>query len=534
MRRTTIGWQLVSALALATPVADVEAQDPQVATVASERWANDELDNLLAPIALYPDPILAQVLVAATYPDQVLAAQAHVKAFGTDNIDQMPWEISVKAVARYEPVLNLLAEGEDWMTALGQAYATQPNDVMDAVQRLRQMANAQGNLQSTAQQQVVVEREVIRIVPAEPRVIYVPTYDPAVIYHRPIYVTHAHPAYWSWGVAYPIGVWLTYDFDWWGHRVYYHGWHSHGPRWVVVARPWIVINPIYIAPRHTVIVINRGVVHRRWDTRVVRRYSVVHRNTTFDRHDRGFRRDDRGGPGRGVADRAPRAGGNEPRGNNGRRVGPPDSDQRGTGGRRVGPREDAYGNRVVPLPGAGGSRVARGDTPRSTTPRSATPRRDVTPTATSSPRARSTTPNPASTPRGSARETARSSNGTWNPRPTRERAVPATAPSAPRSPTTSAPRASTPRAGGNSTPRASAPRSGGNSTPRASAPRSSGSATPRASAPRSSGNSAPRVSAPRSSGSSGPRASAPRSGGGGSARGSSSGSNGSRGRPRGN
>ncbi|HRQ77800.1 MAG TPA: DUF3300 domain-containing protein, partial [Gemmatimonadaceae bacterium] len=441
MRRTTFGWHLVSALALSAPVAALPAQDPQVATVAAERWTNEELDNLLAPIALYPDPILAQVLVAATYPDQVLAAQAHVRVFGTESIDQMPWEISVKAVARYEPVLNLLAEGEDWMTALGQAYATQGTDVMDAVQRLRQMANAQGNLQTTTQQQVVVEREVIRIVPAEPRVIYVPTYDPAVIYHRPVYVTHAHPAYWSWGVAYPIGVWLTYDVDWWGHRVYYHGWHTHGPRWVVVARPWIVINPIYIAPRHTVIVVNRGIVHRRWDTRVVRRYSVVHRNTTFDRHDRGFRRDDRDGRGRGVA-AGPRgnngnngnSGNNAGNGNNGRRVGPPDSDQRGTGGRRVGPREDANGNRVVPLPSGGAGRVARGDTPRTNTPRANTPRRDVTPTATSARPAttRGSTANPASTPRAATSESARSSNGTWNPRPARERAVPA--------PTTSSPR----------------------------------------------------------------------------------------------
>jgi hypothetical protein len=508
MRRTTVGWQLVSTLALAAPIGLVEAQDAPVAAVAAERWTDDELDNLLAPIALYPDPILAQVLVAATYPDQVLAAQAHVKAFGTDNVDQMPWEISVKAVARYEPVLNLLAEGEDWMTALGQAYATQPDDVMDAVQRLRRMANAQGNLQTSAQQQVVVEREVIRIVPAEPRVIYVPTYDPAVIYHRPIYVAHAHPAYWSWGVGYPVGVWLTYDFDWWGHRVYYHGWSVHGPRWVVVSRPWIVINPIYIAPRHTVIVVNRGVVNRRWDTRYVRRYGVVHRGATFDRHDRGFRRDDRGLSGRGVASNTSR---------------------NGATAARTSPPRGSDGRRAVPLPSAGSSRYARGTTPRANTPRgdltptASTPRtRSATPTAstprsrsatptTSTPRARSATPTMDGAPRGGSSETPRSNNGTWNPRPARERAVPA--------PTPSGPRASTPRPSTGSTPRASAPRSSGSSTPRASAPRSGGSSTPRASAPRSGGSSTPRASAPRSGGSSSPR--------GGS-------SSGTRGRPRGN
>jgi len=430
MRRSTLGWQLVSALVLAVPAATAAAQDAPRSGVAVESWTQEELDNLLAPIALYPDPILAQVLVAATYPEQVLAAQAHVKAFGAENIDQMPWEISVKAVARYEPVLNLLADGEDWMTALGQAYATQPADVMDAVQRLRQMASAQGNLQTTTQQQVVVEREVIRIVPAEPRVIYVPTYDPAVIYHRPVYVAHAHPAYWSWGIGYPIGVWLTYDVDWWGHRVYHHGWHTHGPRWVVVARPWIVVNPFYVAPRHTIIVVNRGVVHRRWDTRYVRRYGVVHRNAGFERHDRGFRRD---GDGRGVAER------------------------------RAVPRDDAYGKRAVPTPSRGYDRAAPSAPRTQSTPRA--------PVARSERRE-------ASTPRterpSSPRATTPRAERTPAPRVQRE--------SAPRA---STPRASTPR---ESTPRASAPRE---STPRASAPRG-GSAAPRASAPKSSGGSSAR------------------------------------------
>lgn len=407
MRRSTLGWQLVSALVLAVPAATAAAQDALRSGVAVESWTQEELDNLLAPIALYPDPILAQVLVAATYPEQVLAAQAHVKAFGAENIDQMPWEISVKAVARYEPVLNLLANGEDWMTALGQAYATQPADVMNAVQRLRQMASAQGNLQTTTQQQVVVEREVIRIVPAEPRVIYVPTYDPAVIYHRPVYVAHAHPAYWSWGIGYPIGVWLTYDVDWWGHRVYHHGWHTHGPRWVVVARPWIVVNPFYVAPRHTIIVVNRGVVHRRWDTRYVRRYGVVHRSTGFERHDRGFRRD---GDGRSVAER------------------------------RAVPRDDAYGKRVVPTPSRGydraapsaprtqstqstprapvarserreasAPRVQRESAPRASTPRASTPRASAPRGGSAAPRASAPKSSGGSSARGGERATRGSS-----------------------------------------------------------------------------------------------------------------------------
>lgn len=452
MRRSTMGWQLVVALVLATPAATLGAQGVPT-TATAERWTDQELDNLLAPIALYPDPILAQVLVAATYPDQVLAAQAHVRAFGADGIDQMPWEISVKAVARYEPVLNLLADGEDWMTALGQAYATQPDEVMDAVQRLRRMANAQGNLQTTAQQEVVVEREVIRIVPAEPRVIYVPTYDPAVIYHRPVYVAHAHPAYWSWGVGYPIGVWLTYDFDWWGHRVYHHGWHAYGPRWVVVSRPWIVVSPFYVAPRHTIVVVNRGVLGRRWDTRHAPRYGVVHRNAGFDRHDRGYRRDG----GRVATDR------------------------------RAMPREDAYGRRLAPVPvaGRGEGRATRGggNTGSMNAQRGVRPERERAVPAPqpriSAPRGQSATPR-ASTPR-SGRE--------------------------------SVPRASMPGSTRESAPRASAPR-GGEQAPRVTAPRAGRETAPRASAPRG-GESAPRASAPRGGRESAPRASAPRGGGGG-------------------
>ena len=272
---------LTLAFLLAAPVERAESQDPLNDQQVVAAWTAQELENLLAPIALYPDPILAQVLIAATFPDQIAEAAAYVRTNGTRGIDEQTWELSVKAVAHYAPVLNLMAEGEDWTIALGQAYVDQPRDVMNAVQSLRRMANAQGNLESTPQQTVFVEQRAIKIIPAQPKVIYVPTYDPAVVYFRPIYVAQAHPAYWSWGAGYPIGVWLTYDFDWYSHRVYYHGWH--GPRWVVASRPWIVISPFYVAPRHTVIYVNRGIGHRHIDYDRLRRHTVVHRGATFDR-----------------------------------------------------------------------------------------------------------------------------------------------------------------------------------------------------------------------------------------------------------
>lgn len=364
-----VGLGLALALLPASEAQRLGAQDPTVAAAPAEPWSREELENLLAPIALYPDPILAQVLIAATYPDQVQAAADYVRRYGTEGLDSQPWEISVKAVAHYAPVLNLMAEGEEWTVALGQAYAEQPRDVMDAVQNLRRMANAQGNLVSTEQQQVVVEREVIRIVPAQPRVVYVPTYDPAVVYFRPIHVVHAHPAYWSFGVAFPIGVWLTYDFDWWGHRVYYHGWHARGPHWVVVSRPWVAFTPIYVAPRHTTIVINRTIVNRRFDPRPLRRYTVVHKHTTFDR--RGVPRRDVGRNDRGEWDRGR---------NDDRREW-----TRGRGDDNRGRGNDDGGRRVAPVP-MGGKRVADGS--RGTAERSrgtfdapATSGRRVTPIA---------------------------------------------------------------------------------------------------------------------------------------------------------
>jgi hypothetical protein len=542
--RTTIAFGLILALGIGAPVRALDAQNPSVVSGAAyDPWTAEEIENLLAPIALYPDPILAQVLIAATYPDQIAAAAAYVRTNGTVGLDQQPWEISVKAVAHYPPVLNLMAEGEDWAVALGQAYAEQPRDVMNGVQSLRRMANAHGNLVSTEQQRVVVEREVIRIEPAQPRVIYVPVYDPAVVYFRPVYVVRAHPAYWAWGMGYPVGAWLTYDFDWWGHNIYYHGWHR-GPRWVVVARPWVVINPIYVSPRHTTIVINRTVVRRPVNVHNLRRYTVVHRNTNFDRRWNGYdrrdvgrndrrdwdrrddrrdggrdfdRRDDRGND-RGRASTptrrddgrrvAPVPGNN---GNSGRRVGPPSTGE-ADGGRRVGPPAGGADN--------GRRNVAQGpqrNADRRVTPLSGAPVRRAesvpVPTATSRTQGgvRATRAAAERTvDRSAGRTQAQSSNGTWNPRPS--------APTAARQGQV-APRASTGTQARTAPARASVPSSGrAQAAPTRSSSPSGGraqSAPARSSGPATSARSATQ----RSSG--GAARSGRSQGGGGSARGSS-------------
>jgi len=156
----------------------------------------DELQQLVAPIALYPDALVAQILGGATFPDQIAAANNFLKlnanlsgATLMQAVDAQPWDPSVKALTQFPSVLSDLASNLSWTSALGEAYHTQTSDVMSAVQALRAKAYAAGNLKSGSQITVVQESpQIIVIQPANPQVIYVPTYNPAVVYGTP-YVT---------------------------------------------------------------------------------------------------------------------------------------------------------------------------------------------------------------------------------------------------------------------------------------------------------------------------------------------------------
>lgn len=307
--RTTLGSPL-ALVATAFLFHTTAAQAQVLSNAGPPQFTNEELENLLAPVALYPDPILAQVLVAASYPDEVDLAARHVNIYGQNRIDDQPWDISVKAVARYEPVLNLMADRLDWTTALGQAYAEQPADVMAAVQSLRTMARAHGNLVTTEQHEVVVEDRYIRILPSHPRVVYVPVYDPLIVYHRPVVHLGVYRGGWSFGVGFPIGVWLAYDLDWRRRHVFYHGWDPHVYRagWIHRSRPFVVVNHIYIQPRPRVVIVNRGVSNRHVDYRRVARYNAVHRQVSWERHDgRAGRRYADTAPSRGISSRDDRA-----------------------------------------------------------------------------------------------------------------------------------------------------------------------------------------------------------------------------------
>jgi len=179
--------------------------------------SSPELDTLVGPIALYPDPLIAQILPAATLPTQIVLAERFLGAGNNiDLVDQQPWDQSVKAVARYPDLLKMLDGNLDWTTQLGQAFLYQPQDVMNAIQRLRSQALSLGNLQTTPQQQVVSDAGIIEVLPADPAIVYVPVYEPSFVFFRP------HPLngfYISFGRGFRIGAWLNHDVDWYHHNV---------------------------------------------------------------------------------------------------------------------------------------------------------------------------------------------------------------------------------------------------------------------------------------------------------------------------
>jgi Protein of unknown function (DUF3300) len=246
-------------------------------------FSPDQLDNLLAPIALYPDPLLAQVLPAATFVDQVDEAARWMRAYNNTNaIDDQPWDVSVKAVAHYPSVLYMMSDQIDWTISLGQAYVYQSTDVMTSIQRLRALAYSAGNLVTNQQQQVIMDGNYIRIDPFQPRFIYVPTYDPNIVYvRRSSFFGGVNPAsIISFGVGLAIGAWLNSDWDWPGHRVYYHGWQGGG--WIARSRPNVRITNVYVNNNYRNIQINRNVVQRSVNYNNLDRYSSVHRDVNYN------------------------------------------------------------------------------------------------------------------------------------------------------------------------------------------------------------------------------------------------------------
>jgi hypothetical protein len=172
---------------------------------------------LIGPVALYPDPLLVVLLPAATRPAEVVLAARFLANGGDPNaIDDQSWSDSVKALAHYPEVVAWTDESLDWTTALGNAFLNQPEDVMNAIQRLRALAQSLGNLQTTAQQIIETDGGDIDILPAYPDEVFVPVYDPAVVYSRaPSFASGPSTRF----TSRPIGAWLNRDWDWPNRRI---------------------------------------------------------------------------------------------------------------------------------------------------------------------------------------------------------------------------------------------------------------------------------------------------------------------------
>lgn len=203
----------------------------------------EQLNQLVAPIALYPDSLVAQILAAATYPTEIADADNFLQSnqgmppdqLG-DMVDSMDWDPSVKALVAFPSILNNLDRNLDWTSQLGNAYYNQPQDVMSAVQEMRQRAYEAGNLRSTQQLAVEYQPGDIVIAPANPEVVYVPWYDPWTVYGTPIspwsgYYVRPRPSGFFFasglGIGFGIGIAVGHWNNWgWGYHNWGMGWRD--------------------------------------------------------------------------------------------------------------------------------------------------------------------------------------------------------------------------------------------------------------------------------------------------------------------
>ncbi|MCD0506165.1 DUF3300 domain-containing protein, partial [Bordetella petrii] len=231
MRRVLRYWLVLLALLFASPPG-----------LAQSSFGKEQLDQMLAPVALYPDSLLSQLLMATTYPDDVAAAAQWSKQntslsgdAAVTAVQDKPWDPSVMSLAAFPSVLDMMGRQPDWVRNVGDAFLDQPGDVMDSVQRLRAQAQQAGNLASNEQQKVSTQTQngstVVTIEPASPSVVYVPSYNPSSVYGTWPYPSYP-PAYYppppgsvfatalvsglAWGTGVAITNSLWGDFDW-GH-----------------------------------------------------------------------------------------------------------------------------------------------------------------------------------------------------------------------------------------------------------------------------------------------------------------------------
>jgi hypothetical protein len=241
-----IVWSVPPALTQDAPPDQAPANTPPPS------YSPDQLDRMVSRVALYPDPLLAQVLAAATFPDDIPDAakwaDEHHYLRGDQlsqaiTADQLPWDPSVQALLPFPNVLDIMASDMDWTTSLGNAFLSQRLDVMDAVQRTRREAEDYGYLRSNSEV-VVSGGPYITIDPVDPAFVWVPAYDPLVVFVAP------RPGFFvggaiGWGFGINIGVWFRpwgwgfSNFDWGTHVVVIAG-HPWGRVW---ANRFVYVHP---------------------------------------------------------------------------------------------------------------------------------------------------------------------------------------------------------------------------------------------------------------------------------------------------
>ncbi|MGB7465554.1 MAG: DUF3300 domain-containing protein, partial [Candidatus Acidiferrum sp.] len=224
-------------MAQTPPAPQSDAAAP--AEEAAPKIPDAELDSLVAPIALYPDPLLSQALVASTYPVELIQLQQWTKKNTglkdqalADAVAKQPWDPSIQGLAPFPDVVETLAGNIQWTSDLGNAFLAQQADVMAAIQRMRAKAQGTGALKTSAQQKVETQsieggQQAIVIQPADPNTVYVPSYDPATVYGAPAvpYPPVTYPGYVA-GAALTFGTGLALGAAWGGGWGYNCGWNN--------------------------------------------------------------------------------------------------------------------------------------------------------------------------------------------------------------------------------------------------------------------------------------------------------------------
>jgi hypothetical protein len=218
---------------------DLTGQSNGQSPTPSVQRSPQELQQLVAPIALYPDALVAQVLAASTYPTEIVEADRWIQSHSNlkdenlaKEVDKQSWDPSVKALTQFPSVLENMDKNLSWTSSLGEAYANQQQDVTDAVQTMRQQARKAGNLDSNEREKVTAQGNTIIIEPANPEVVYVPAYDPWLVYGEPIM---AYPGRYplpgiflagagiGFGIGFGVGVFGRFG---WGFHHWGYDWHG--------------------------------------------------------------------------------------------------------------------------------------------------------------------------------------------------------------------------------------------------------------------------------------------------------------------